>query len=391
MCGRAGSGRSAAVIMRLTGAHRLGSTRGYAESFNVAPGNYVMTLVRRSVSESKEQAKDEGLTKEVVDHWGDKPAGDDLNDTIVVADDLPDDTEDVLEKPDSKDDGHDGDGEKEVVLEAMKWGLVPWFTKAEDVAQTGSQAINARSETVSQKAFFRHLVNRRRCVVVVDGFFEWKKFEVLGQPRRQAFFVLPNPNMGFEGAAEAPQPLLYLAALWDIWRAKDSQEKLVTCTILTTESTTEFAGIHDRMPVVLQPENVTKWLDTDTFKFDQLRPLLSPYKENGLSWYEVTDKVNSVKNRSAENIEPMALHKAKGIGRFFIKPKSVDGGVDMVDHVSQFEVPVKTKRPEEDDDVIVVPGRTLAPPNEVAPKKSPSKKKKIEQLPGQKSLTGFFK
>jgi len=193
----------------------------------------------------------------------------------------------------------------------------------------------------------------------------------------------------------SPQPLLYLAALWDIWRSKDSEEKLVTCTILTTESTAEFGGIHDRMPVVLQPESVTRWLDTDNFKFDQLRDLLPPYKDNGLSWYEVTDKVNSVKNKSAENIEPLALHKAKGIGRFFMKPKSVDGGnagVPDADPAWQFEQPVKTKRAEEDDDVIVVSSNSEPPnPKEGAVKKSPAKKKKIEQLPGQKSLTSFFK
>jgi len=319
-----------------------------------------MTLVRRPVSSNTTQAKDE-------------EARNDTDDTIVVPHDLPDDTEEDVGKPDHKPDHDEGKAvtEKEVVLEAMQWGLVPWFTKPEDVGSAGSQAINARSETVSQKAFFRHLVNRRRCVVVMDGFFEWKKFEVLGQPRRQAYFVRPNPVKSLEGAAEAtPQPLLYLAGLWDVWQPQGSGEKLVTCTILTTEATAEFAGIHDRMPVVLQPEDVEKWLDTDNFKFDQLRHLLAPYKGNGLTWYEVTDKVNSVKNKSAENIEPLELHKAKGIGRFFAKPKAGENTP-----VSETKTPVGPL--EDNDDVIVVGGKTLTPPRpEGTSQKSPAKKQK---------------
>lgn len=352
----------------------------------MAPGNYLMTLVRRSVSECKEQPKDEGLGKEL--------AGDAADDTIVVPHDLPDDTEDELCKPDSKHEDNDGGGavagEKEVVLEAMKWGLVPWFTKPEDVASTGSQAINARSETVGQKAFFRHLVNRRRCVVVMDGFFEWKKFEVLGQPRRQAFFVLPTPPQEVaEGVGAPPQPLLYLAAVWDIWQAKGSEEKLVTCAILTTEATAEFASIHDRMPVVLQSGDVSKWLDTDNFKFDQLRDLLPPYKENGLSWYEVTDKVNSVKNESAENIEPLALHKAKGIGRFFAKPRSVDGDDAPVPDSQAPSRPLEGQAPShplENDDVIVVGAKTLASPKAKAAatqRKTPPKRKKLSNYLGK--------
>lgn len=381
MCGRAGSGRSATVIMHLTGAHRLGNTAGYAQSFNVAPGNHVMALVRRPVSQSREQSNHQA---------------EEADDLIVVPHALPDDTDGDVCKVDHKDEGNDDSGsvavgDKEVVLEAMKWGLVPWFTKPDDVSSVGSQAINARSETVNQKPFFRHLVNKRRCVVVVDGFFEWKKFEVLGQPRRQAYYVSPTPPQT-AGGMESPQPLLYLAGLWDVWRSKDSNEQLVTCTILTTEATAEFGGLHDRMPVVLQPENVAKWLDTDTFKFDQLLDLLPPYKENGLSWYEVTDKVNSIKNRSAENIEPLALHKAKGIGRFFGKPKSVDDDVPL----PQPESKTPSRAHEDYDDVIVVGGSlpSSRPKDALAASalyKSPAKKKKIEQLPGQKSLTSFFK
>lgn len=341
-----------------------------------------MTLVRRPISESNEQSSKQ---EAVDDDWEDKSVDVNDSDTLVVADDIPDDTD--VEKLERKDDDDEDGKAKEVVLEAMKWGLVPWFTKPQDVAATGSQAINARAETVSQKPFFRHLVNRRRCVVVMDGFFEWKKFEVQGQPRRQAYFVLPNPTAAMAGP-EPTQPLLYLAALWDVWTAKDSDEKLVTCTILTTEATAEFGGIHDRMPVVLQPENVSKWLDTDSFKFDQLRHLLAPYKENGLTWYEVTDKVNSVKNKSSENIEPLALHKAKGISRFFAKPKSVDGEEPVAS--PGFAAPAKPKRVEHEgedpEDVLVVPSS-----REGAAKKSPPKKKKIEQLPGQKSLNSFFK
>lgn len=320
MCGRAGSARSATVYQVLTGAKSVQCGSKYRPSYNVTPGRYLTTLVRRPVVQ--------GTAK---------------NGAI-------------------RDDQHEGDTSKksceesigkrtELIVQVMRWGLVPWFTSEENINNTGYNTMNARAETVASKSSYRHCVDKQRCVVMMDGFFEWHKYEVLGKVHRRAYFILPaavSKVHKVTGVSEIPveltekelrdvdrcEPILFLAGLWDKWTNKNTGEDLFTCTVLTTAATQEFASIHDRMPVVLRPEHIDKWLDVQSFPFSKLTHLLKPYTDNGMTWYEVSDRVNNIRNDSPENIEPLHVHKtksvARGIGKYFsiVKPKAIHAGAD---------------------------------------------------------------
>jgi putative SOS response-associated peptidase YedK len=131
-------------------------------------------------------------------------------------------------------------GERHFAL--VRWGLIPYWTK---VVKPGKPLINARGETVLEKGTFRNAMKRRRCLVPADGFYEWR-----GSPgRKQAFFVR-RPDDG----------LFAFAGLWDYWMGADGSE-LESAAIITTDANCDIAPIHDRMPVVIAPEDFEAWLD----------------------------------------------------------------------------------------------------------------------------------
>lgn len=167
----------------------------------------------------------------------------------------------------------------------MRWGLVPAW--ADDPA-IGSRMINARSETIDEKSAFREAFERRRCLIVADGFYEWRR---LGDSKVPMRIHLP------EG-----RPFAF-AGLWERW-SRRNEPPLVTCTILTTTPSPGIAAIHDRMPVILPPEARALWLDRDADP-ESLKPLLRPYDATGLEAYSVGRLVNHVDNDSPECITPM--------------------------------------------------------------------------------------
>lgn len=167
----------------------------------------------------------------------------------------------------------------------MKWGLVLYWANDPKI---GWKMINARAETVDEKASFRRALKRRRCLILADGFYEWKKEGTKKIPYR---FTLRNE-----------QPFAF-AGLWETWDKRD--ETLYTCTIITTKANELISTIHDRMPVILPREWQDAWLDPKLEDADYLKSLLQPYPAEEMKMYEVSTIVNSPKNDVADCIKPV--------------------------------------------------------------------------------------
>ncbi|MCB9746584.1 MAG: SOS response-associated peptidase [Alphaproteobacteria bacterium] len=167
-----------------------------------------------------------------------------------------------------------------------RWGLIPGGAKDPRV---GARMINARAETVFEQPAFRSAVRTRRCLVPTDGFFEWRK---VGK-EKQPFHV------------RAPGQALYaMAGIWSTWK-DPTGAKIETCSILTTEPNAKLATLHDRMPVILPPEQYTLWLDPAEEDPAVLARLLVAAPEDALDLVAVSKAVNSVKNLGPECLEPV--------------------------------------------------------------------------------------
>jgi putative SOS response-associated peptidase YedK len=168
----------------------------------------------------------------------------------------------------------------------LKWGLVPRWAKDSGI---GNKLINARAETVAEKPSFREAFARRRCLVPLDGFYEWSR---RGDRKRPFYFHLRDG-----------EPFA-VAGLWEVWEGDGGA--LETCTLLTTEANELLAPYHDRMPVILRPEDYGLWLDTEVRRAELLQPLLRPYPHGEMSAYAVSTLVNSPSNDSPRCVESIA-------------------------------------------------------------------------------------
>jgi len=173
---------------------------------------------------------------------------------------------------------------REAVL--LRWGLVPHWAGSTELA---ARMINARAETVAEKPAFRDPFRVRRCLILTNGFYEWQK-----QPggRQPHFICMPDRR-----------PFAF-AGLWDRWRRPPS-EPLESCTIVTTAPNRALEAIHDRMPVILQPEDYDTWLDTSLNDRTLLEGLLRPCPEDRLISYPVSTLVNKPENDLPECVEPL--------------------------------------------------------------------------------------
>lgn len=172
-------------------------------------------------------------------------------------------------------------------LSGYKWGLVPFWAKDPKI---GNKMINARAETLTEKASFRQALTRRRCIIPADGFYEWKKSAKASQPlmiRRR-----DNELFGFAG-------------LWEQWRSPEG-EPLHTCTIITVDPNELIAPIHSRMAAILKPEHEKIWLDPEVKDSARLLSLLAPYPQDQLEAFEVSRRVNAPTIDDPQCIEPMA-------------------------------------------------------------------------------------
>jgi putative SOS response-associated peptidase YedK len=166
-----------------------------------------------------------------------------------------------------------------------RWGLVPFWA---DDLKIGNSLINARAETVADKPAFRSSFKRDRCLVVADGFYEWKKLDA---KTKQPYFIRMRDDRLFAFAG--------LAARWD------KQGVVESATIITTEANALMAPLHDRMPVILPAEAFDLWLDPEFQSKEQLQALLRPYPNDDLIATPVSTLVNSPKNDDPCCVNPL--------------------------------------------------------------------------------------
>lgn len=179
------------------------------------------------------------------------------------------------------------------VVRNFRWGLVPRWAKDPKV---GSRMINARAETLAEKPSFKGLLRSRRLLVPMGGFYEWQT--VPGGRAKQPVY-LHRPDHG----------VLAAAGLWSAWRdpaARPDEPWLHTLTIVTTSANQTVAPIHDRMPAFLAPAHWNEWLDPTNHHTAELVSLLGPSDESLLVFDRVSTAVNTVRNKGAELIEPLA-------------------------------------------------------------------------------------
>ncbi|MGA8042505.1 MAG: SOS response-associated peptidase [Terracidiphilus sp.] len=174
-------------------------------------------------------------------------------------------------------------GRREMAL--LRWGLIPFWARD---AKIGYSTINARAEEAASKPAFREAMKKRRCLVPADAFYEWQRLD----PRTKRPFAIANKN---------GRPFA-LAGLWESWRPKEG-EPLETFTILTTDANEVMEPIHDRMPVILEPNDYDRWLEPG----DPAHPpldLLRPCPAEELSVWPVSSRVGNVRNNDPQLLDP---------------------------------------------------------------------------------------
>jgi putative SOS response-associated peptidase YedK len=171
-------------------------------------------------------------------------------------------------------------------LDLLRWGLIPYW--AEDI-KVGFANINAKAEGVDTRPAFRDAFERRRCLVPVDNFYEWKKVDGGKQPYAIAL---------------ADRGIMALAGLWENWKSP-AGEWVRSFAIVTTEPNDLCAHLHNRMPVILAPETWPAWLGEQPADEAQLKSLLAPYPSDGMIAWPVSTRVGNVKNNDPSLIEPV--------------------------------------------------------------------------------------
>jgi putative SOS response-associated peptidase YedK len=171
-------------------------------------------------------------------------------------------------------------------IHLFRWGLIPFWAKDKSI---GSKMINARAETLLEKPSFRSLVSRHRCIVPLDGFYEWQKQDHAKVPYR----IITTDNDIFAAAG-----------LWDRWIDTEQNKEVFTFTIITTAPNTLMQPIHDRMPAILLREDEVHWLDAEVQAKDAIE-LLHPYPAEHMRAYRVSTMVNNVRNNTPDLILPV--------------------------------------------------------------------------------------
>lgn len=186
-----------------------------------------------------------------------------------------------------------------------RWGLIPFWAKDQSI---GNRMINARSETVAEKPAFRQACQKRRCLVPADGFFEWEPVE---PKKKQPWLIHMHDSEPFA-----------MAGLWECWKVRSTSAQhslrssypepniaddnesdfLISCTILTTHANEDMQPIHDRMPVILQPNQYDAWLSEDSSP-QQRQQLMQPLQNGLLQKYRVSTVVNKPGNDIPECVQ----------------------------------------------------------------------------------------
>lgn len=177
-------------------------------------------------------------------------------------------------------------GDDPLHLQIFRWGLIPFWAKDKGI---GAKMINARIETLMEKPAFKNHLATRRCIVPMDGFYEWKTDGKIKTPFR---------------IVTTDQDIFSAAGLWDIWHVPETGEIIRSFTVITTPPNRMMEKIHDRMPAILLPENEKLWLDTE-LKPDEAVQLIIPYPAECMNAYEVSAKVNNVRANDPSLILPV--------------------------------------------------------------------------------------
>jgi putative SOS response-associated peptidase YedK len=173
-------------------------------------------------------------------------------------------------------------GQREMV--SLHWGLIPSWSKE---ANTGNRMINARAETVAAKPAYRTAFRKRRCLIPADGFYEWRQTGSGKQP----YYIRMRDGGVFA-----------FAGLWECWTGYD--ERIESCSIIVTEANEIIRPVHERMPVIVAPEDYRQWLDPAVADGERITSLLRPYPAPAMVAYPVSKRVNSPANNDAGCLAP---------------------------------------------------------------------------------------
>ncbi|AXI08385.1 hypothetical protein CUC15_05330 [Oceanobacillus zhaokaii] len=168
----------------------------------------------------------------------------------------------------------------------LRWGLIPSWAKDEKI---GYKMINARSETADEKPSFKSLMAQKRCLIIADSFYEWKKTEREKQPKRIEL---------------KERKLFAFAGLWDKWVQND--KTVFTCTILTKDSNEFMQDIHHRMPIILPKDREDGWITPKKLQPEIAKQFLQTIEIDELKAYNVGNYVNAAKHNDLQCIEPIA-------------------------------------------------------------------------------------
>lgn len=171
-------------------------------------------------------------------------------------------------------------------IRIFRWGLIPFWSKS---ASLGSKMINARAETLAEKSAFRNLIKAHRCIVPLDGFYEWKKENGKKIPYR---VVCPG------------EEIYSVCGLWDHWKDTHSGQNIYSYTIITVQANNKMSSLHDRMPAILTRDTEKVWLD-ETIPVMDILSLLHPCEDSQIEYYRVSDKVNNIRENNPELILPV--------------------------------------------------------------------------------------
>lgn len=185
----------------------------------------------------------------------------------------------------------DDDGRR---LAAMKWGLIPVWAKDRSI---GYKLINARGETVFEKPSWKRPVLKQRCLVPSNGFYEWIRSDAGKQP----YYIHPTD-----------QALFSYAGIYDSWTDRETGEVIQSFSILTTRPNKEMQPIHDRMPVILKPDEEARWLKSSNDTPESIADLLKPYDDGMLEIYPVSQDVNTARYDDEHLIHAMPESELEG-------------------------------------------------------------------------------
>jgi putative SOS response-associated peptidase YedK len=166
----------------------------------------------------------------------------------------------------------------------LRWGLIPFWAKDE---KAGYKMINARAETIAEKASFRNAYRKKRCMIIADSFYEWKK-----TPERKIPMRIKLKNHAPFG----------MAGLWESWKSPEGIS-IYSCSVITTVPNELMTSIHDRMPVILKPEDEKDWLNPSINDPAYLQQYLKSFDSEQMEAFEVSTDVNSTKNNSPNLIQ----------------------------------------------------------------------------------------